>query len=375
LIKKWIENIDNNALAQVENVAKLPFIVGNVVVLPDCHFGYGMPIGCVAATDNVIIPNAVGVDIGCGMAAIKTSLTDVSIDDVKKIMSIIREKIPLGMNHHKTKKDDSLMPDNASELFIVSKEYENAKTQLGTLGGGNHFIEIQKGSDGHFWFMVHSGSRNLGFKVANHYNKIAINLNKRWCSSIPESFELAFLPLDTAEGDQYKKEMEYCMSFASNNRRCMMIEISEAFQTITKCTFDQIIEIPHNFAALEHHFGKNVVVHRKGATRASKNEIGIIPGSQGTKSYIVRGKGNIHSLQSCSHGAGRILSRKEARNTLNLQDEINLLDSQGILHSIRNTKDLDESPSAYKDISVVMKAQEDLIDIVVELTPVAVIKG
>jgi len=374
-VKIWGENIEDEALSQASNVLKLPFINDHIAILPDCHFGYGVPIGCVFATRNVIIPNAVGVDIGCGVSVIKTSLTEIGTEDIKHILSSIRKKIPLGMTHHKEKQNESLMPPLDKEIPKVEKEYNKALYQIGSLGGGNHFIEIQKGSDGYIWFMVHSGSRNLGFVVANHYNKIAVNLNKTWFSSVPASYELAFLPLDTKEGQLYFDEMTFCKAFGSANRKYMMDIIKESFLDKIDCTFDETIDVPHNFAALENHFGKNSIVHRKGATRARKDEICIIPGSQGTKSYIVIGKGNKESFESCSHGAGRCLSRKKARDTLNLDDEIRRLNEMDILHSIRNKKDLDEAPSAYKDISEVIKSQEDLVDVLVELTPLAVIKG
>ncbi len=366
-------------MEQTRNLANLPFAFRHIAIMPDCHQGYGMPIGGVLATKGAVVPNAVGVDIGCGMCAVKTSLQSIEKTTLKNIMSRIRKDIPLGFNHHKKKQDEALMPSTEAIVNggIVEQEYEAALTQVGTLGGGNHFIEIQKGSDGHIWIMVHSGSRNIGLKVAAHYNKLAIKLNERWHSSIPSKWQLAFLPVETQEAKDYLAEMQYCVDFAFANRKLMMNNIVAAFETevhggITKMDF---INIAHNYASWENHFGANVLVHRKGATSAKKGETGIIPGSQGTKSYIVRGKGNPESFESCSHGAGRIMGRRQAQRELKLEKEKAKLDAQGIIHAIRSSKDLDEAPGAYKNIDVVMENQKDLVDVIVELMPLAVIKG
>jgi tRNA-splicing ligase RtcB len=256
-------------------------------------------------------------------------------------------------------------------------EADKARTQVGTLGGGNHFIELQAGSDGSAYVMIHSGSRNVGFRVADHYNKLAKGLNDRWRVSVPAEWDLAFLPLDTDEGAAYVSEMTACVEFARLNRSAMMDAVlravSEAWDVEVVDT--ERLDIAHNYAALEHHSGKNVMVHRKGATRAREGELGIIPGSQGTRSYIVRGKGNPLSYMSCSHGAGRAMGRKDAERRLDLADEQRKLDEAGVLHAVRGKGDLDEAPGAYKDISVVMAAQTDLVDVVTELRPLAVVKG
>ena len=375
-IKMWLNDIEDGALEQVKNLANLPFAFKHIAIMPDSHQGYGMPIGGVLATKGVIIPNAVGVDIGCGMCAVKTSLTDIDTETLKKIMGEIRKVVPVGFNHQKEKQDENLMPEAPDSLPIIcSQQYNSALKQIGTLGGGNHFIEIQKGSDGHIWIMIHSGSRNLGKQVADYYNKLAVELNKKWYSLVDIKQELAFLPLDSEEGKAYIREMNYCVDFALANRKLIMDNIKNIIFEMTTCKFDEMINIAHNYARMENHFGENVMVHRKGATLATKDTIGIIPGSQGTKSYIVRGKGNPESFNSCSHGAGRKMGRNEAEKTLNLEEEIKKLDDQGILHAIRGVKDLDEATGAYKDIDVVMENQKDLVDIVVELTPLGVIKG
>lgn len=378
-IKMWLEEIEDGAVAQLKNLANLPFAFSHIAVMPDSHQGYGMPIGGVLATKDVIIPNAVGVDIGCGMCAIKTSLTEIDTETLKNIMGEIRKAVPVGFNHQKEEQDITLMPipeDWGSINYPISREqFKPALKQIGTLGGGNHFIEIQKGSDGHIWIMIHSGSRNFGLKIAEHYNKIAIELNEKWHSKVPKEWELAFLPVNSEEGQSYIREMQYAVDFAFANRKLMMDNIKNIFSEITNCEFDEMINIAHNYAKLEHHFGKDVWVHRKGATLADEGTIGIIPGSQGTHSYIVKGKGNIQSFKSCSHGAGRKMGRNQAQKNLNLEEEIAKLDNQGILHAIRGVKDLDEASGAYKDIDVVMRNQEDLVEVLVELTPLGVIKG
>ncbi len=378
-IKLWLDDIEAGAFAQARNLANLPFVFRHVAVMPDAHQGYGMPIGGVMASEEVVIQNAVGVDIGCGMCAVRTSLATISTEKLKLVLSEIRRTVPLGFKHHQHKQKKSLMPQTdvpLADLPVVAREYESALTQLGTLGGGNHFIEIQKGNDGHVWLMVHSGSRNLGFKIANHYNRLAMDLNKRWGSKIPTNWQLAFLPINSEAGQIYLHEMRYCVDFAYANRMMMMERIKDALMSVVQPVFfEPMINIAHNYAAMEVHFEKNVMVHRKGATRAQAGEIGIIPGSQGTPSYIVRGKGNRESFESCAHGAGRKMGRKQAQRQLNLDQEKKRLDDQGIIHAIRSVGDLEEAAGAYKDIDEVIDNQLDLVEVLVELRPLAVIKG
>ncbi len=372
----WLEDIEEGAMSQLRNLANLPFAFKHIAVMPDSHQGYGMPIGGVLATKGMIIPNAVGVDIGCGMCAMRSSLESVDRETLRKILAQIRAAVPVGFNHHKDRQDESYMPAKRFEKGVVcEREYRKAVFQVGTLGGGNHFIEVQKGSDGAVWVMVHSGSRNLGKQVADHYNRLAIRLNEKWRSPVPAEHELAFLPEESDEGQSYIREMNYCVEFAFGNRKLMTERIAECFLRNTGCSFEPIINIAHNYARREHHFGQDVWVHRKGATSAQKGEAGIIPGSQGTKSYIVQGKGNPESFQSCSHGAGRKMGRKQAARILDLKAEIKKMDDQGIVHGIRGVHELDEAPGAYKDIAEVMKQQSDLVDILVELTPLGVVKG
>jgi tRNA-splicing ligase RtcB len=385
-IKMWLNEIEDGAIAQLKNLANLPFIYKWVCAMPDCHQGYGMPIGGVIATKGVIIPNAVGVDIGCGMCAVKTSLIEITQNQLKKIMGEIRKAVPVGFAHHKEKQNESLMPDtiitNIGARNIIAQEYENALTQIGTLGGGNHFIEIQKGNDDHIWIMIHSGSRNLGFQVAKYYNNLAQKLNLKWYSNIPKFVGedgLAFLPIDSDEGRDYLMEMNYCVEFALANRKLMMHRILDIFSGVFETerpegfNTEDIINIAHNYASMENHFGENVMVHRKGATKATVGTVGIIPGSMGTSSYIVEGLGNRESFMSCSHGAGRRMGRQEAIRTLSLEGEQKKM--EGILGAPRTSDDLQEAPGAYKDIDVVMENQKDLVKILVQLKPLAVIKG
>jgi len=372
VIKSWCNNPEEGAIEQAKNLANLPFVFKQVCLMPDTHEGYGMPIGGVIATDNVIIPNAVGVDIGCGMLAVRTSLEKIDIETLKKIMGEIRETIPVGFNHHKEKQDSAFVPADI-DCPVNSQEYARAFYQTGTLGGGNHFIEIQQGDDGFIWYLIHSGSRNVGLKVAKYYNDQAIKLNSNWYSIVDKSVELAFLPLATDMAQLYKQEMEWCLEFSFANRMLMSERIKAAFYRHTGASFESEINVHHNYARLEHHYNRDVVIHRKGATSARLGEAGIIPGSQGTSSYIVEGLGNEDSFQSCSHGAGRAMGRKRATRELNLADEVSKLGK--VLHSIRGVADLDEAPGAYKDIDIVMEEQKDLVKIKVKLTPLAVMKG
>ena len=380
-VKMWARELDHKAWMELNNLCSLPFVFHHVALMPDANGGVGMPIGGVLATNNVVIPNAVGVDIGCGMCAIKTNLPVVDIPDEvlrKKMMRGVRKRIPMGMEHHKQAQDESLMPEgyDIDSTTVVKSQYEAALKQIGTLGGGNHFIEFQRDEEGFLWIMLHSGSRNIGKRVCDHYATIAKNLNQKWLSSVDTSMDLAFLPVGVPEFKQYWTEMQYCVDFALANRRLMMQWIQEVIaDTFPDVQFEPMINIAHNYAAWEHHFGQNVIVHRKGAVRAAEGLVGIIPGSQGTRSYIVEGLGNPDSFLSSSHGAGRCMSRTEAVNTLSLKNEIAKLDALNIVHGIRAQKDLEEASTAYKDIDKVMENQSDLVKIKVALTPIAVIKG
>lgn len=380
-VKIWASDVEESAMEQIVNLTKLPFLYHHLAIMPDVHAGMGMPIGGVLATVDAVIPNAVGVDIGCGMCAVKTSwrVEEISLDVLrKKIMRGIRKAIPLGKEHHKKAQDENFMPQghDIDSMTVVSRQYISATKQVGTLGGGNHFIELQRDEKGTLWVMIHSGSRNLGKQVGDYYNRLAAALNERWHSVVNPELRLAFLPLKTKEFNDYWAEMQYCVDFALSNRRLMMERIKEVLaDALPGIEFEPMINIAHNYATWEHHFSKNVIVHRKGATLAREGVVGIIPGSQGTASYIVEGLGNPESFCSCSHGAGRVMSRTKAVQSLSLQDEIKRLDDQGIVHAIRTVHDLEEAAGAYKDIEQVINNELDLVRIVTRLLPIAVIKG
>ena len=400
-IKTWIgdlKDIESQTLEQAKHLANLPFVYKWVSLMSDCHLGMGMPIGGVLATKNVIVPNAVGSDISCGVICVKTDLNikQMTVEKIRLIMGKIREVVPLGFDYHKEKQDEEWMPvfkldknkytnfdgdldihlDKSlkEEYPICYANYESARKQLGTLGNGNHFIELQKDNEGIIYIMIHSGSRNLGYRVAKYYNKIAKDLNKKWFSRVPIKWELAFLPMNTREARVYLNEMNYCGKFAEANRMLMMKRVEESvLEVFSGVKFELITNIPHNYVACENHYGKNVWVHRKGATRARKGEIGLTPGSMGSCSYIVEGLGNPESYCSCSHGAGRIMSRTQAKKVLNLEKEKKKMEN--IICGLRNANDLDEAPGSYKDIETVMENQKDLVKVLVKLYPIMNIKG
>ena len=380
-VKIWTNDVEESAMRQIENLTTLPFLHHHLAIMPDVHAGMGMPIGGVLACDGAVIPNAVGVDIGCGMCAVKTNwkMEDLPPHVIRKeIMKGIRARIPLGMDHHKEAQDAKYLPQghDIDKMEIVKRRQHSILHEVGTLGGGNHFIELQKDEEGNLWIMIHSGSRNLGKQVGDYYNKIAVSLNEKWHSVVSPEIRLPFLPHGTREFGAYWNEMKYCIDFALCNRRLMMERIQEVIADSLKgIEFEPMINIAHNYAAFEHHFGKDVIVHRKGATLAREGVIGIIPGSQGTASYIVEGLGNPDSFCSCSHGAGRVLSRKAAIKTLDMDAEVRNLEAKGIIHAIRCQDDMQEASGAYKDIDTVIANESDLVKLKTKLLPIAVIKG
>ncbi len=381
VVKSWVKELDQHGCDEVENLCRLPFIHHHLALMPDAHGGKGMPIGGVLATKGVVVPNAVGVDIGCGMCAVKSNLRVEDIEEIvlrKQILRGIRKQIPLGRDHHKQRQEEKYMPEgfDTDAMPVVSRQLLSAMKQVGTLGGGNHFIELQRDDDGYLWIMIHSGSRNLGKQVGDFYNEKATVLNRRWFSSVSADLNLAFLPVHSDEFRQYWAEMEYCVAFALCNRSLMMERICQVIgDAVAGAAFKPMINIAHNYAKWENHFGENCIVHRKGATSAREGETGIIPGSQGTCSYITEGLGNPEAFMSSSHGAGRRLSRSAARQELSLEEEIGRLERAGIIHALRYKEDLDEAAGAYKDIDEVMAAQSDLVKIRTRLFPVAVLKG
>lgn len=378
-IKMWAEIIEDGAMIQTKNLANMPYSYGHIAIMPDSHQGFGMPIGAVLATQNAIVPNAVGVDIDCGMNAVKTNLKADLIDYnvTEEIMKRVERDIPVGFAQHKEKSTSDFLENLKNSLpddSIVYSEYDKAMYQLGTLGGGNHFIEMDAGSDGYIWLMLHSGSRGIGNKVGTFYNKIAIADNEEHYIQNTVDAELAFLLDKSSIGMNYIKEMQYCMTYANISRKLMIEKfIGDFREVIPEMEVIDTVKIEHNFLEKERYSGMELWIHRKGATPAFSGQRGIIAGSQGTASYIVRGKGNPESFNTCSHGAGRVLGRKEAIRKLNLNDEQEKM--KGIYNNMNSQKSLDEAPSCYKDIVKVMEQQKDLVDIIVKLTPLGVVKG
>ncbi len=371
-LKIWARTLEPGALQQAHNLSNLSFAFSHIALMPDAHEGYGMPIGGVLATvGGFIIPNAVGVDIGCGVVALRTEATAVSTEQLRQILDKAREVIPVGFKHH-TRPQPWEGFSTAPPLPVIRREMDSARRQLGTLGGGNHFCSIEKGSDGHIWLLVHSGSRNIGLKVASYYNNLAKAANKVK-KIVPPEYDLAPLNLQEESGEDYFTAMQFCLDFARANRELLSRRFSELFAAVVSGgTVLERLEIHHNYAAKEEHFGKEVVVHRKGAICARAGERGVIPGSMGTPSYIVEGLGNEESFFSASHGAGRTMSRQEANRVIT--EEMANAAMQGIIYSPWKG-DYAEAPMAYKDIEEVMDCQRDLVRPLVKLTPLAVLKG
>lgn len=387
----WMENIhflDEGALKQAQHLALLPFNHLPVAIMPDSHKGFGMPIGAVLATDNVIVPNAVGSDIGCGMTAIETGIPNDEMTSamVQSIMKKVERTIPVGFNRHKSTDNfeidylETISPNNSpSETFyeyMNDTKIVNMAEEYGTLGGGNHFIEMDRGTDGQIWIMLHSGSRVLGKYINDYYNKEAQKINEKWHTSVPKEWDLAFLPVDEQLAQDYIDDMKFAMGYAKGSRKFMLDRFMDCVKdTIPDVDFNNKVRIDiwHNYASLEKYHGNNVWVHRKGAVDASKGKMGIIAGSQGTASYITLGLGNPKSYNTSSHGAGRVMGRKEAQRILDLQSE--QLKMNGIYNNMTTQHSLDEAPSCYKDIEWVMQQETDLTLPVVRLRPVGVVKG
>ena len=384
-ILSWANDIEDSAMEQAINLSNHPCVVDHVVLAPDCHSGFGMPIGGVIAVEDAIIPNAVGVDIGCSMSLMRTNLSveDINEELLRKIVGGakgypggIRANIPVGMSHNKVKQDHELFAhrDVWNNTTICKEELESAQYQLCSLGGGNHFIEIQAGDDNCVYIMIHSGSRNLGYKVGNYYNKLAEELCTKWRQNDVVKNKLAFLPRGTAEFDAYVREMNICLDFAYANHQLMQKKIVEICEHIIPNFYVVGTYFTrHNYCAIEHHMGRDLFIHRKGAIRARQGEHAIIPGSQGTASYLVCGMGNEASFTSASHGSGRKMSRTAAKANLSLKDEQAKM--AGIVHNITSVDQLDEAPSAYKDIEEVIKLESDLVTPVIKFKPLAVVKG
>jgi tRNA-splicing ligase RtcB len=398
-IKVWLKDekqTEEGCLEQAMHLADMPFLHKWVCLMPDTHVGMGMPIGGVIAAKGVVIPNAVGVDIGCGMAY---AGTDIRVSEIKNIttgngsfiqalVGDILRNIPVGFNHHKAKQTCAALDKAAEEIdrYAVNpelvKEIEAGYYQVGTLGGGNHFIEIQESDDGLLGIMIHSGSRNFGKQICDYYHKAARSLNEKWYAPIPDEWRLAFLPVDSEEGRQYIDWMNLALDFAYENRAAMLTATRGILDRMMKkyvnsdYKYTEEINCHHNYAAIENHYGANVWVHRKGATRARAGERAVIPGAMGSYSYIVEGLGNTESFCSSSHGAGRRYSRKGAMEAFTTEQVMCDLKEQGVVLGKSNKTDVaEESRFAYKNIDEVMDNQKDLVKAVTRLKTVGVVKG
>jgi tRNA-splicing ligase RtcB len=369
---------------QLKNVAKLPFIHKHgVAAMPDVHWGIGATVGSVIATRGAIIPAAVGVDIGCGMNAVRTSLKASDLpDSLAEIRHSIERGVPLGAggNHNKPEKREEHwrrlpMGDRPQIHALIGDKFaEKATGQLGTLGSGNHFIELCLDENQDVWVMLHSGSRGTGNVVGRHYIEKAKKLMERYFITLPDQ-DLAFFPHDTADFNEYVAAVGWCQDYAAENRRVMMEEVIRNLRHHIAKPFDlttEAINCHHNYVEMENHYGENVYVTRKGAIRAREGDLGIIPGSMGARSYIVRGKGNPESFHSCAHGAGRKYGRKQARKNFTVEDLVK--QTEGV-ECRKDDAVLDELPAAYKDIDVVMENQRDLVDVVHTLKQVLCVKG
>ena len=392
-IKRWTRGVavEDAALRQLENVARMPFIHRWVAAMPDVHWGMGATVGSVIPTLGAIIPAAVGVDIGCGMMAVETSLKASDLpDNLAAVRAGIEKAVPHGRTPNRGRDrgawtDPPKLVANAwkslqarfDRIADKNKEIEKSNTvvHLGTLGTGNHFIEICLDERQHVWVMLHSGSRGVGNRIGSHFIALAKREMERWKISLPDH-NLAYLPEGSEHFADYVEAVEWAQDFARQNRELMMAATIKALGEARGIPpfelGDMAVNCHHNYVAREHHYGKDVLVTRKGAVRAAAGDLGIIPGSMGTRSYIVRGKGNPESFNSCSHGAGRAMSRTEAKKRFTLADHAAA--TAGI--ECRKDEDvIDETPAAYKDIDAVMEAQKDLVEVVHTLKQVVCVKG
>lgn len=375
-LKLWMReagDLEEGAFRQSVNLTNLPFAHHHIAVMPDAHKGYGMPIGGVLPANNSIVPFAVGLDIGCGMCAVETKVkaADISREKLDIYLYRIAAAIPQGFNWHKKAQKHPVFSEMPGGVWILESERAKVKQQLGTLGGGNHFIEFQSDPKGNLWIMLHSGSRNIGKKVAEHFHKRAVKSCRERGEKLPTT-ELSFFHFDSADGREYFAAMSWCQKFSRANREVMMDVVLD----IVNETPLQRIDIHHNYAVVEKHFGEEVVIHRKGAIKAEKGDTGVIPGSMGTHSYIVEGLGNPESFNSSAHGAGRKMGRRAAKRAIPVERVLREMKDKGIEVYTNYLKDLpEESTDAYKDIDYVIEQQKDLVKVVTVLRPFAVLKG
>ncbi len=392
-VKAWVHGVhlEDAALKQLQNVARLPFIHGWVAAMPDVHWGLGATVGSVIPTVGAVIPAAVGVDIGCGMMACQTSLTASNLpDSLRRIREEIEKAVPHGRSSGHGRRDKGSWNDpplrqqeewaNLLPRFKAIQEKHprvsgNTVVHLGTLGTGNHFIELCLDEADRVWIMLHSGSRGIGNAIGRYFIELAKEDMGAVLGELPDR-DLAYLTEGTRHFDDYVEAVEWAQDFARINRRLMMEAIVRALENsgeLPPFTLTEMaVNCHHNYISREVHFGRPCLVTRKGAVRAGKNDLGIIPGSMGAKSYIVRGLGNPESFESCSHGAGRMMSRNEARKRFTVEDH--MIATEGV-ECRKDEGVIDETPAAYKNIDAVMEAQKDLVEVVHTLRQVVCVKG
>ena len=391
-IKSWTRGvyIEDAARAQLENIARLPIVFHHVAAMPDVHLGIGATVGSVVPTEGAIIPAAVGVDIGCGMMAIETSIVASQLpDNLKPLRTEIEASVPHGRSANGGRGDrgawgkiprpiDHAWSELAADYKALAERHPklghgNDINHLGTLGTGNHFIEVCLDEREVVWFMLHSGSRGVGNRIGSYFIELAKKDMRRHVANLPDE-NLSYLREGTQHFDDYVAAVGWAQRYAATNRRMMMdAVVLAATRSLGRFELgDMAVNCHHNYVELEHHFGKDVFVTRKGAVRARLGDLGIIPGSMGARSFIVRGKGERESFCSCSHGAGRAMSRNEAKRRFTLDDHVKA--TEGV--ECRKDEDvIDETPMAYKPIDKVMEAQADLVEIVHELRQVVCVKG
>ncbi|WP_431476443.1 RtcB family protein [Massilia eburnea] len=392
-VKMWTKGVpvESEARQQLSNTAKMPFIYKHIAVMPDVHLGKGSTIGSVIPTLGAIIPAAVGVDIGCGMMAAKTTLNARDLpDNLGPLRSAIEKAIPHGLTPKFRGRDRGSWENPPSAVDVawgqLKDEFDvicqktpklkntNNYRHLGTLGSGNHFVEVCLDEEGSVWFMLHSGSRGVGNAIGSHFIELAQQDMRIHIANLPDK-DLAYLEEGTQHYDDYVEAVGWAQKFARMNREVMMQNLIASVRTVITKPFQTHVEAVnchHNYVQKERHFGKDVLVTRKGAVSAREGELGIIPGSMGAKSFIVRGKGNPESFNSCSHGAGRTMSRNEAKRRFSLEDQVKA--TEGV-ECRKDEGVIDEIPMAYKDIEAVMKAQEELVEVVHTLKQVVCVKG
>lgn len=398
-VKVWLgqkEELEGNCLEQAYHLSQLPFIHKWVCLMPDTHAGKGMPIGGVIAAKDVVIPNAVGVDIGCGMDFVPTNIRMDEVRDiqtgngtiVQAVIGNIMRSIPLNTERYKTPQESAVLDRAKQEIEKYGEDTEllplidDGYYQVGSLGGRNHFIELQEDEEGFLCIMLHSGSRHLGKKICDYFHKKAKELNQMWRSEVKEEYQLSFLPTQSKEGRQYINWMGLALDYAFENRARMLEQTCAIVKEVVErhtgqgVEFGEEINCHHNYAALENHYGENVWVHRKGATRVREGELAVIPGAMGSYSYVVEGKGSEESFCSSSHGAGRSYSRTGAIKAFSVEQVMVDLKEQGIILGKRKKNDVaEECRFAYKDIDGVMSQQLDLVTPVRKLKTVGVVKG